>query len=238
MRDLIFWLTPREPSFLLTSLFAAAAVLYGINAKAPAWRQICFWTGLALLYVSLQSGLDIYARRLVSLYSLQHISLQYVAPILIALSRPGDVFKGLSDIQRRLTIVNHPLVAPVLFSALAVVWCAPSLHASAMTDDRLYRSMNNGLALTGLMFWSTVLNGPAAGSVRTAVAAAVTPAQLVSGLILATAAYSFYPPSELADQRLAGLILCVGGSVIPLAVTRIIAARLRFSARAEGHPAR
>ncbi len=237
MRDLIFWLTPREPSLLLTSLFAAAVVLYAVHAKAQAWRQICFWTGLALLYVSLQSGLDIYARRFVWVYSLQHVCLQYVAPILIALAKPGDVFKGLRDIQRRLTIVNHPLVAPVLFSALAVVWCIPSLRAAAMTDDRLYRSMNNGLALTGLMFWSTVLNGQASGAVRIAVAAAAVPTQITAGLISATAAYSFYPPSDLADQRLSGLILCVGGSLIPLAVTGIIAARLRFSARAEGHPA-
>ncbi len=238
MRDLIFWLTPREPSFLLTSLFAAALVLYAVHTKAQAWRQICFWAGLALLYVSLQSGLDIYARRFVWVYSLQHTALLYAAPILIALARPGDVFQGLSDIQKRLTIVNHPLVAPVLFSALLVVWCVPSLRMMALSDDPLYRSMNDSLALIGLMFWSSVLNGQASGPARIAMAIAVVPAQILSGLILATSVYSAYPPPDPADQRLAGLVFCVFGSLIPLLVSGIIAARLRSSARAEGHPAR
>ena len=247
MSDLVFWLTPWEPSFILASLFAAAVVQYGVNAKAPLWRQLCFWSGLSLLYIGLHTGVDYYGEHMFFVHRLQHLALHHLAPILIALSRPGDVFKGLRDMQNRLTVLNHPVGAPLLFSTIFVLWLVPSVHTIAMLDDRVYRLMNYSVALNGLMFWSAVLNGKASAPVRIAMVVATMPVQIIMGLMLVTASYDLYPLYELCgrawsiaaldDQKLGGLILWLPGVMMNTIVIAIIGARMVFATRPAGSPA-
>ncbi len=247
MSDLVFWLTPWEPSFFLVSLFAAAIVQYGLHTKAAVWRQVCFWSGLLLLYVGLHTGVDYYGEHMFFVHRLQHLGLHHLAPILIALSQPGNVFKGLREVQNRLTVLNHPVVAPLLFSVLFVLWLVPSVHTIAMLDDRIYRLMNYSVAINGLMFWSTVLNGKASAPVRIAMVVAAMPVQIIMGLMLVTATGDLYPLYEMCgrawpigaldDQRLGGLILWLPGVMMNTVVIAIIGARMVFASRPAGHPA-
>ena len=235
MSGLVSWLAPREPSYILAALFTAAIVQYAVHSRAPLWRQACFWSGLCLLYAALHSGVDSFARQILFVQTLQHIVLYGLAPVLMALSQPGDVFKGLSDVQSRLTVLTHPAIAPVLLSAVLTLWLVPSIHAATLTDDRIYRLMNCSLTVTGLVVWSAVLNGRASAFARMAMTAAVLPVQVGLGIFLFTAGTGQLGP--LDDQRLSGLTMIASGIMLTGGVSAVIGLRILSAARPVVQPA-
>jgi putative membrane protein len=237
MTDCLFWLTPWERSWWLPPLFVATALLYarGARRRPPgAWRQTLFWTGFALMWFGLQSGLDYFSEHAFFIHRLQHLILHHVAPMLIALAVPLQTLGWRTP--RFLSMLNHPVAAPLLFSALIIFWLIPPVHVAAMLDARLYILMNTSIAVNGVMFWSSVLNGPQRPVTRMIMALAAAPVQIILGLLLMSAASDLYPVyalcgraaglDALSDQRLGGLILWLPGVMMSLGAVLIVMMRL------------
>ncbi len=253
--DLAFLLLPWERSLLLPPLFLAVAVIYlrgTVRNGDGAERRSLFWSGLFLLYVATQTGLDYFAEHLFAVHRLQHVLLHHLGPVLIALSRPAEAIAAASPwrcpkrLRQAAAVLNGPVVAPLLFSALVLLWLIPPVHFAAMLNPFLYRMMNWGMAVNGLMFWSAVVSGHNRLWVRTIMAAAILPAQIAAGLVLVFARSDLYPVyalcgrlglSPMVDQQLGGAVLWLSGGMMSLIVIAILAASAR-PARHAGSGAR
>src|SRR5690606_1020997 len=99
MTDLLFWLDPWEFSPTLLAAFVLAAVLFvrgrhHVPVRVNALRQVLFWTGLVLLYLSLHTRLDYYAERMFFVHRMQHLVLHHLGPILVMAAYPGSVMRA------------------------------------------------------------------------------------------------------------------------------------------------
>jgi putative membrane protein len=244
-------LLPWEPSLLTLLAMAAATVAYLIGARhtrPSSGRQILFWIGMSLFYVTLQTHADYYAEHAFSLGQVQHVLLHHMAPFLVVLAQPGvALLTGLpapvrTVIQRTLAwpplaIFAHPAVAGLLFCTLIIVWLVPTIHFYAMLDARLYRLMTLSMAINGLMFWQVALYGRATLASRMVMLLAVIPPQIALGVALTLADRVVYPLYSLCglafgltpldDQHLGGMAIWLSSGMMS-AVALLIVVPKRF----------
>jgi putative membrane protein len=164
---------------LLVTVLVASAYIRGIVAlrrcggRSGFWRPLAFFLGLMLNYAVLQTYFDYLSQHMFWVHRLQHLVLHHVAPVFLVLAAPGQallagtpiaVRKGLFEpllgqraIQRGIQIVQHPVIAPLLFVGLIFFWLLPPVHFAAMLDARRYRLMNWSMALDGVLFWWLML---------------------------------------------------------------------------------
>ena len=180
------WLLPWEfsPTAFTVCTLSLALYLRGIaglgrlGAAPGAWRQIAFFTGLALGYAALQTHFDYLSQHMFWVHRLQHLVLHHLAPILLVLAAPGRALsfalpRGLRErvleplarqsvVRWPLRMLQNPLVATLLFIGLIYYWLTPSVHFAAMLDVRRYLLMNWSMAVDGLLFWWLMLTPRAA----------------------------------------------------------------------------
>lgn len=173
---LLKFLKPWEPSFVFVTIFLLTAVLFvrGTRRVRPSiGRQVAFWSGMTLFYVSLHTRVDYYAEHQFAVHRLQHLVLHHLAPLLAMAAYPGSVIRAGLPIHartklRRLhrhqvslaveSVLLRPSIITVAFLASIVFWLLPSVQFVAMLDWRLYFAMNWSVAVTGLMYWWMVLD--------------------------------------------------------------------------------
>lgn len=257
MTSLFAWLVPWEPSPTVVICTAAAACLYARGCRTrrvSGWRRFSFWLGLALLYIALQTRLDYYAEHEFFMHRIQHVILHHLGPFLVVISYPGTtLYAGVPLAWRRdwlrpllnstpvrvtTNILMYPPIAAILFVGLIYFWLIPSVHFDAMLDVRLYRLMNWGMAVDGLLFWWLVLDHrpvpPAhlSPGMRIFLPIAVMPPQIVLGAILGLSSRDFYTVysicgrafadlNPVTDQNLGGLILWIPGSMMSVAAVLV-----------------
>ncbi|EQD33166.1 inner membrane protein [mine drainage metagenome] len=105
-------------------------------------------------------------------HRLQHLILHHVGPALLVLSAPvsvlraglpGPVWRVLSAswVRRPIgllwRVLQHELLAPVLFVGLIYFWLTPSVQFLAMLSQRLYLLMNWSIFIDGILFWWMIL---------------------------------------------------------------------------------
>jgi len=174
-------LLPWAFSPLLVALLLGAAIAYlrGLRRAGPGEavslvRRTGFWSGLALVYVVMHTGVDYLSQHMFYIHRLQHLVLHHLAAFLLALSRPQAVIaRGLPGrLHARLLTPawRHPLtqaayralqnglVAPLLFVGLIFFWLEPEVHFYAMLSGPLYQIMNWSMLLDGLLFWFLMLD--------------------------------------------------------------------------------
>lgn len=249
------WLLPWEfsPTVIVVIAATAAAYLRGAQRRAGGfWRQLSFWTGLALIYVALQTQVDYYAEREFFVHRLQHLVLHHLGPFLVMLASPGPVIRaGLPfawRIRLRKGVMRHtavrvafdvllnPWVAAFMFVGVIYLWLWPPLHFIAMLDWRLYRIMNWSVTLDGLLFWWLVLERrpkpPArlAPGVRVAVSLIVALPQIVIGAYITFTRRDLYPIYDLCGRAFPAISALrsqqIGGLVlwIPSAMMSVLGA--------------
>jgi putative membrane protein len=174
------WALPWDfsPTVLVCCLAALLLFMRGARQQAregapvARWRQLSFYTGLALLYVPLQTGYDYLAQHMFWMHRLQHFMLHDCASLLVALAAPwGLIARGLPVRHagspgrwlreagaRTYRLLSAPLPAYVLFVGLIYLWLWPSIHFRAMLSLTEYKCMNWSVALDGLLFWSLILD--------------------------------------------------------------------------------
>ncbi len=225
--DVLAWLIPWEFSPTLVLAFAAAIVLFVRGRRVhrvTLARQLCFWSGMALLYLSLHTRLDYYAERMFFIHRAQHLVLHHLGPLLVMAAFPGSVMRaGLPLAWRRrlrdtlatawgralVGLLTHRILVPVLFVFLVLVWLLPAVQFYSMLDWRLYRLMNWSVVISGFMYWNLILDRrpspPAAMSPGGRVLSPILTMapQMVAGAVIAFTESDIYPLFELCGRAIA-----------------------------------
>lgn len=227
---------------------AAAAGLYlcgltRVRTVWPARRTAAFMTGLGCIVIALDSGIDAYDQRLLSVHMVQHMLLLLVAPLLLLSGRPVILAlralparrrRALAAILYRLAALTRPLVCLAVFSAVLVATHLPSFYEATLRHPALHDAEHALYLLAGLLLWWPLLDAdpvPAhrlSGFGRLVYLLATMPAMAIVGAYLnrhlALVYPSYGPParamgiSAVVDQQQAGAIMWVAGSAVVIAV--------------------
>lgn len=209
----------------------------------PTRRTFSFLSGIGGVLIALQSGLDAYDDRLLSVHMTQHMLLLLVAPALLLGGRPVLLaLRSLPPERRgsvaRMLIRARPLTGPAaalgVFGAVVVLTHLPSFYDATLRHPRLHDLEHAFYLGAGLLMWSPLVDGdPIPRHRLTGIAklvyliVAMMPMALV-GAYLNRHAALFYPAygeparalgiSAVDDQAQAGAIMWVLGAVIMTAV--------------------
>jgi putative membrane protein len=243
-------------ALLPLNLAALVALGYALRARelagrgrgVPAWRQACFFAGLAVLLVALASPLDGAGEHVFWLHMVQHLLLLDAAALLLLLGLSGPLLRPLLAVPgvSWLRVLASPLVALPLWALVLYAWHLPALYEAALGSEALHMLEHLSFLAAGLAIWAAVLEplpGPAwfgAGAkaayvlvVRTlgAILASVfiwSGEPLLPGYAAGEREWGIAP---LTDQAIAGAIMFVEGAVVTLAVFAWLF--LRWSREAE-----
>ena len=170
------WLRPWEfsPTLIVCFLLSAFLFVKGCrNKRINASRQLLFWSGWLLLYLSMHTHVDYYAERVFFIHRAQHLVLHHLAPLLIMLSYPGQVMRAGMTRGMRLGLqrfnqtafgqaviywLTHKLFIPFLFVFLVIVWLFPTIQFYSMLNVNIYRFMNWSVVVSGLLYWNLILD--------------------------------------------------------------------------------
>jgi cytochrome c oxidase assembly factor CtaG len=252
-----------HPQVVVAIAAAAGAYLWAVrrvNAAhpdnpVPRDRPIFWLVGLACIAVALLSGVETYDTELFSVHMIQHqllvfgagAALVLAAPItlLLRVATPAARGRWILPVlrSRAITVVAHPLVAWILFTA--VTWGS---HVSPLFDaaleDPLVHDLEHALYLsTAMLFWWPVV-GRDPSPWRLPYPARIgylflqMPLMSLLGVVILFSGMVIYPhylttgrpwaPTPLEDQQLAGALMWgVGDAVFILAIFIVIAAWMR-----------
>jgi putative membrane protein len=249
--DWLGWLKPWEFSPVLVVCFIISAWLFVRGQRVHAvsrTRQVFFWVGWIMLYLSMHTLLDYYAERMFFIHRLQHLVLHHLGPLVIMAAYPGSVMRAGLPLSWRvrlhrfnqtllgralISIMTNPIIVPTLFVFLVVIWLIPSVQFYSMMDWRLYRLMNWSVVITGFMYWNLILdrrpNPPAAMTPGGRVISPILTMapQMVAGAVIAFTERDLYPLFDLCGRAIAmspQTDQMIGGLTmwIPAAMTEVI----------------
>ena len=215
----------------------AAATLYalGRRGRVRAWREACFYAGVALTFVVLEPPFDGWADHWLAAHMSQHIVLMTVVPPLVVLGRPwpriwlpfplsarravGRTLSRSTGFRRAGGFLVRPPVALAVQSAAIAVWHVPSLYDAAVRSESVHVFEHVCFVVPALVFWGALLDAP---PVRTRIdhlhramwfAAAMVPGWILA-IVLAFASAPVYGAyHSLTDQQLAAGVMWVPGSI-------------------------
>ena len=215
----------------------AAAALYalGRRGRARVWREVSFYSGVALAFVVLEPPFDRWSDTWLAAHMSQHVILMTVVPPLVVYGRPWPrlwmpfplsvrraVGGGLSrsrSFRVGAGFLKRPAVALVLQSAAVGAWHVPQLYDAAARNEWIHVLEHVCFVAPALVFWGALLDAP---PVRARIdhlhrslwfVAAMVPGWILA-IVLAFATapvYAVYP--SMTDQQLAAGVMWVPGSL-------------------------
>ncbi len=251
---LLKWIVPWEFSWVFLATFVLACVLYWRGSRrlhVGFGRQLAFWIGMAIIYLSLHTYLDYYAEHEFFMHRLQQLLLHHLAPLLIVAAYPVSALRAglplawrvrvLQPLQRSwpwravMGVLMNPTVATVLFVVFVLIWLIPDLQTLAMLDWRVYRFMNWTMLISGFAYWSLVLDhrphppGRMVAGMRVLSPAITMTPQILAGAIVTFSRTDLYPIFEICGRAFTFNVLTgqmVGGLItwIPAAMIESIGA--------------
>lgn len=230
----------------------AVAVLYAalyiwatrrVRVSWPARRTVSFLAGIACVVVALESGIDAYDDRLLSVHMVQHLVLLIPAPLLLLGGRPlllalqalargprGSVARGLRRVRR----LTGPVPCLTLFTVVVIGSHMPSFYDATLRHPLLHDAEHIAYLVVGALVWSPIVDGDPAPVHRlgglgrlVCVLVAMAPMALLGAYLNrhTSLVYAPYGPpahalgvSALADQAQAGAIMWVAGSTAMVAI--------------------
>jgi putative membrane protein len=252
MATLLKWVVPWEFSWVFLATFLLACVLYlrgSRRSRVGLARQLAFWAGMAIIYLSLHTYLDYYAEHEFFVHRLQQLLLHHLAPLLIVAAYPAGTLRAglplhwrarvLRPLQRswpwRLTmgVLLNPTVATLLFVIFVLIWLIPPLQTLAMLDWRVYRFMNWTMLISGFAYWSLVLDhrphppGRMLAGMRVLSPVITMSPQILAGAIVTFSKTDLYPIFEICGRAFTFNVLTgqlIGGLItwVPAAMIETI----------------
>jgi cytochrome c oxidase assembly factor CtaG len=229
-----------EPSRLLPVAIAAflylgrASTLRRRGAPVPAWRQLAFALGLAVLLLATVSPIDwIGEERLFSVHMLQHVLLGDIAPLCIVAGLTGPLLRPILQFSlvERLRFLAHPLVALPLWAINLLAWHLPAAYEAALRSDGVHAVQHLCFFTFGALMWAPVvevLPGPEwfGTGWKLGYIVVVRLVETVLGNVFLwtnTVVYARYEDtprlwgiSPLADQGTAGGVMMIEGSLVTI----------------------
>jgi len=252
--------------FVLALGFYGTGLLLMPERERPgSGRILVFVTGILLCYGVMQTRFDYYSQYMFFVHRGQHLVLHHLGPFLIALSNPLPVLQfwhrrlklGQVPLLHPLAwiyrVLQHPLVAPVLFAGLVYFWLWPAIHFDAMLSRQLYWIMNWSMLLDGILFWWLIFDprSPATGEAlgygkRMLLLAVVAIPQLILGAWIVFSrgmVYDVYevcgrawPMAPETDQLLGGLLTWIPPGMMSVLGILIILRRAMHQSDRTPHP--
>ena len=168
--------TSWEFSPVLVTLLAVPAGLYLVGVWRlrrngvhwSRWRTASWFIGLLLILLAASSVLDVYDTTLFSVHAVQHLFLQMLAPVPLALAAPITLALRALPLtgRRRLTRLLHssivsflsrPLIAYVLFVTGPFLLYYTPLFEATLRNDWIHNLSHLHFVLVGCMlFWAIV----------------------------------------------------------------------------------
>jgi len=239
---LLKWIVPWEFSWVFLAGFLLTCVLYLRGSRrlpVSFSRQLAFWIGMAIIYLSLHTYLDYYAEHEFFMHRIQQLLLHHLAPLLIVTAFPGTVLRAGMPLAWRVHVLQplrrswpwrivsgvllNPTVATLLFIAFIVIWLVPSMQTLAMLDWRIYRFMNWSMLISGFAYWSLVLDhrphppGRMTAGLRVLSPAITMTPQILAGAIVTFSKTDLYPIFEICGRAFTFNVLTgqlIGGVII------------------------
>lgn len=226
------------------ALILVCALLYGIGISRcrrwPRIRTVYFAGGLCVLIIALESGVDVFSDRLLSVHMVQHLLIMLVGAPLLCAGQPVTLtLRACSPEYRRVLMrllrgrtvafISHPLVALAIMGISMFVTHFTALYGISLRNDTIHASEHMLYLGSSLVFWSVLIApGPQTQRLdslhQTVYLLVAMPLMTAVGVILetdSTPRYSEYLKpaqalgiSAMADQRLAGALMWIGGSIV------------------------
>jgi putative copper resistance protein D len=235
---------------LLVALDGYLVLVLRVNERhpdhpAPRWRTAAWIVGLIVIFLALNSSIDVYADDLFSIHMIQHVLLTIVAAPLLVMGAPITLLlRAASPGMRRrrilpildslpVRVLTHPIVTWALFSV--VMWAShfSPLYQAALVDDRVHVAEHLLYLVAGYLFWTPIVG---ADPLRTRLAYPLRLGYLVLEMasnsflslaiwqaddVLYPAYATFQLPGWLApidDQHLAGGLMMVLADIVLLVI--------------------
>ncbi|MFC5579710.1 cytochrome c oxidase assembly protein [Rhodanobacter terrae] len=239
---LLKWIVPWEFSWVFLAGFLLTCVLYlrgSRRVSVSLSRQLAFWAGMAIIYLSLHTYLDYYAEHEFFMHRLQQLLLHHLAPLLIVTAFPGTALRAGMPLAWRARVLQplrrswpwrvvsgallNPAVATLLFIGFILIWLIPSMQTLAMLDWRIYRFMNWSMLISGFAYWSLVLDhrphppGRMTAGLRVLSPAITMTPQILAGAIVTFSKTDLYPIFEICGRAFTFDVLTgqlIGGVII------------------------
>ena len=239
---LLKWIVPWEFSWIFLASFLLTCALYLRGSRrlpVSRSRKLAFWTGMAIIYLSLHTYLDFYAEHEFFMHRIQQLLLHHLAPLLIVTAFPGTVLRAGMPLAWRVRVLQplrrswpwrvvsgvllNPTVATLLFIAFILIWLIPSMQTLAMLDWRIYRFMNWSMLISGFAYWSLVLDhrphppGRMTAGLRVLSPAITMTPQILAGAVITFSKTDLYPIFEICGRAFTFNVLTgqlIGGVTI------------------------
>lgn len=221
----------------------------------PVQRTAAFLAGLAAVVFALESGLDAYDDQLLSVHMVQHLVLILVAAPLLLAGRPVTLaVRALAPRGRRRLVrflrgrfagtLSRPAVGLLAFGITMLATHLTPLYALALVNNDVHEGEHLLYLISGLLFWSVLIPpGPVArrldGLGQVVYLLLGMPFMSVVGVIFETGSTPRYHQyviaarrfgiSALSDQRLAGMIMWLAGTLAMGALALTLAWRAMLS---------
>jgi putative membrane protein len=230
-----------HPSVVIGTALLGAAYLWAIGPArrrhslgppVPAWRVLCFFTGLAVLLGALNGPIhDLSDFYLFWVHMAQHLLLTMVLPPLLIAGLPGWLVERVAggvvgrQVGRALT---HPVFAGALFSVILLVWHTVGAYDLMMRHHAVHVATHLMFMASAVVLWWPVMS-PAPSLPRLSPGMGMLylflvqiPMQLLGAIITFAdhPLYTWYVSaprtwglSPLDDQKLGGLLMWIPGNL-------------------------
>jgi putative membrane protein len=218
-----------------------SGVLYALRAHhlqttpraVPTWRQVCFYSGLALAVVTLASPLGHISDELFLAHMTEHLILSDICALLLVLGLTGPLLAPVLRIRffDRLRVITHPLIALPLWAINLYLWHVPAIHDAAVRHSGIHALQHLLFITLGANMWMCLF-GPLpkpewfGNLAKLGYIIAVRLIGAILGNILIFGGHSFYPVyaageaywhiTAAQDQNAAGAIMMIEESFLTI----------------------
>jgi putative membrane protein len=172
------WTLP--PFLTLFSLLAVILYLRGWRRghalrpnELPAWRAICFCSGVLAFWLAIASPIGVFDDVLLTVHMVQHLTLMSVAPPLILLGAPAvPLLRGLprallqkifAPLLRHKAVrqiahgLLHPITGWLALNLAFLGWHIPAAYELALRSETWHEVEHACFFCTSVLFWWTVI---------------------------------------------------------------------------------
>jgi putative membrane protein len=199
----------------------------------PAWRQWCWYGGVALIAATLVSPIGPLSDQLFSVHMVEHLLIADLGALLLVLGLTGPLLQPILAVPALawLRVFTHPLVALTVWAVDFYVWHLPALYQGAVQNDYVHALEHMLFVACGMAMWMALL-GPLpkpawfGNGAKLVYIVAVRLIESVLANALLWSGTVFYPRyargerlwnvTPLADQSAAGAIMMVEGSIVTI----------------------